>query len=165
MAWVEWWLCATVMSQQYSALVSATSINNGRCAEWDLCIKVCNISEIYKVAAVKEELVVLWISLLNLNTSSRMGDQPPVLYGEESSSRGLCCPPQIGIHMVYIHAAAAMDRWNKLGFEETHLFFLTQRVCIGDLQCLAFRCLKLGVRRPILNVSSCGSWMKVENFP
>lgn len=57
-----------------------------------------------------------------------MSDQPPVLHSEESSSRGSCCPPQVGIHMVYIHATAAMDRWNKLGFEETHLFFLSQRV-------------------------------------
>ena len=33
------------------------------------------------------------------------------------------------------------------------LSLLTESSCIADLQCLAFRWLRLGVRRPILSVS------------
>lgn len=83
-----------------------------------------------------------------------MGYQPPVPHSEKREQlQSLCCPPQVGVYMVYIHATADINRWNTLGFEETHLIFLIQRVCRAGLQCLAFRCLQLGVRRRILNVS------------
>lgn len=88
-----------------------------------------------------------------------MGEQSPVLHsGRREQLQSLCCPPQIGVYMVYICTTVDLDRWNALGFEVTHLFSLTQRVCRALLQFLAFRCLKLGVRRLIINVSlHCGS--------
>lgn len=46
-------------------------------------VTVYDISEMYDVPAVKAEFVLLWISLLNVNILSRMGNQTPVLDSEK----------------------------------------------------------------------------------
>lgn len=140
-------MCATSISNFFQCLYT-------RWAE--ICTWKCrkSLSQMYKVPAIESSLYCSELVFWNVNTSSSMGNRAPVLGGEKREQLQRVVMPSSGW---YPHVAVAMDRWNKLGFGETHPFLLTRRACIADLQRLALRWLQLGVRRPVLN-SSLQQW-------